>query len=59
MDWLLVVGAWLLIIGFFGLALQGNVQVTSDPIVMKVTKPLKPHASQHGIINPPSPTVAS
>jgi hypothetical protein len=30
-HWLMVVGALLLVFGFFGLALRRNVQVTSDP----------------------------
>jgi hypothetical protein len=59
LHWLMVIGALLLVIGFFGLALHRNVQVTSHPESDEGSQAAEAHAPQGDVTNPPSAAVAS
>jgi hypothetical protein len=58
-HWLMAVGALLLVFGFFGLALQKNVRVTSDPDNSDENQSAEAQAAQPSMPNPPSAAAAS
>jgi hypothetical protein len=59
-HWLMAVGAILLVVGFLGLALRKNVQVTSPgPDGWEGDQTAEAHGPQDGITNPASASAAS
>ena len=58
-HWLMVLGALVLVIGFFGLALHRNVPGTSHTESDEGGQAAEAHAPQEDVTNPPSAAVAS